>query len=204
MEKSPIILKDEMVLAAMDGRKTQVCIPLNPQPWLNQGGGLCWKPCSGVAFYNAHDTHDWHWHCKHGLKPLKGFNRPGTILWIKETWTHVYWKNQFKEYVYKADPKWRNEPEVRWSSSTQMPYAACRLQLEILDINVVRVQELTEQDAIAQGVSKNCPIGYIPAYLDSPYLYSYAQHWDLNNKRHTWDSNPWVWKIDFKKIEETK
>jgi len=76
-----------------------------------------------------------------------------------------------------------------------MPSEASRLTLEITNVRCERVQEITCDDVIAEGYGRG--INYIQAEI------AFADAWDkLNAKRgYGWDANPWVWVIEFKKIE---
>ena len=76
-----------------------------------------------------------------------------------------------------------------------MPKEACRIRLEITDIRVERLQDISNKDCIAEGITIS-ETG--PGTL---YYKEYAVLWDsINIKRASWKSNPWVWKISFKKL----
>lgn len=91
----------------------------------------------------------------------------------------------------------------RWRPSIHMPRWASRLTLEVLDVRVERLQSITEEDAAAEGMDGDCPIGHIPAYQKGPLAYHFAQSWDAiyGKGPHAWDANPWVWRVEFRKVE---
>ena len=75
-----------------------------------------------------------------------------------------------------------------------MPKWACRLWLEVVSVRVKRVQDISEGDAIAEGFI------YAGHGDDWQRHDSFRVYWDkLNSKKHPWDSNPWVWVVEFKR-----
>jgi hypothetical protein len=114
----------------------------------------------------------------------------GDRLWVKE----VFY-TESGDIWYKANGQSAPMP-IKWKSSMFMPRWASRILLEINRIRVERLQEITEEDCRAEGVSEPC----------SPFLMrtEYKELWDsLNTKRgFPWESNPWVWVISFKVVKE--
>lgn len=91
----------------------------------------------------------------------------------------------------------------KWRPSIHMPKWACRLWLEVISVKVERVQDITWQDALAEGVdAEHCCGGHecgcqgLPA--ESP-TYAFQALWDSIDLKHGWDTNPWVWVIEFKR-----
>jgi hypothetical protein len=82
-----------------------------------------------------------------------------------------------------------------------MPRVASRITLEIVSIRVERLQDISEEDAKAEGVTLDCPIGNIKVYAAAPYKYNFAHLWESINGPGSWNLNPWVWCIEFKKVE---
>lgn len=85
-----------------------------------------------------------------------------------------------------------------------MPRWASRITLEIVNVRVERVQEISEEDAIAEGCKP-----YIDPFEETQItsaVNSYVQLWDhLNAKRgYPWESNPWVWVVEFRRLEQPK
>lgn len=89
-----------------------------------------------------------------------------------------------------------------WSSPVHMPRWTSRITLEITDVRVQRVQEISEEDAIAEGIQLNT-LGP-PATRGYYGPRNHFKHlWDsINAKRgYSWESNPWVWAVTFKRID---
>lgn len=138
----------------------------------------------------------------------------GTILWVRETWQYVDFLGEDNGYVYKAtDPDWDNMDDWKWKPSIFMPKEACRLFLKITDIKAERLHDITEEDAIDEGVLSTGAKSFgkeFRAYVnyqnEGHYFdnakSSFKTLWDSIN--NNWDSNPWVWKILFQKTEKPK
>ena len=88
-----------------------------------------------------------------------------------------------------------------------MPRVASRINLLIKDIRVERLQDITEEDAIAEGLEYYESEGkrYFTNYVDEPNFLgavnSYHSLWEKINGKDSWESNPWVWVIDFERIK---
>ena len=82
-----------------------------------------------------------------------------------------------------------------------MPKSACRTWLEIIDIRIERVQDISEGDAEAEGIQFLRNIPDVDETLTAKQLFGYAL-WDLINEKrgYSWGSNPWVWVVEFKRI----
>lgn len=144
------------------------------------------------------------------------YGQPGDVLWVRETFHYVHdaETNKFLKYGYKAD--WSigitSHPKNKgiWRPSIHMPKEAARLFLQIQDIRVERLQDISENDAIAEGVAF---VGKTPSghnlYKDyrerfiEPFFApenSFMSLWVSINGQRSWMSNPWVWVIEFEKI----
>jgi hypothetical protein len=112
--------------------------------------------------------------------------------------------------VQPTDDEWER---VRWNPSIHMPRWACRIVLEVVSVRVERVQDITECDAEAEGVNPHdasIVIHRKPSgehercrVLDGTHRGAFACLWDsINAKRgHGWDANPWVWVVEFRRVE---
>ncbi len=89
----------------------------------------------------------------------------------------------------------------RWRSPIFMPRWASRITLEITGVRLERVQDISEADAKAEGCDGKCPVGNVAAYLPYPCSYHYSQLWESINGPGSWDANPFVWVLEFKRIE---
>jgi hypothetical protein len=208
VRERPIIFSAPMVRALLDGTKTQTRRVVNRV-----------QTVGPVTEFGPSDTrgYDWTFRCPRMLlhdvtheQLMKRcpFGQPGDRLWVRET--HVI--TNANEVVYRADyPKNAEErgmenipPEsaVRWRPSIHMPRWASRITLEIVDVRVERVQDISNEDAIAEGCNGGPHVeGYGENNPADPYE-EFAILWDtINGKRAPWDSNPWVWALTVKRIE---
>ena len=173
-----------MVRAILDGRKTQTRRVI--KPW---------------TMRLIDDVPAMLLECPYGV--------PGDRLWVRETWCHIGSHSgpetcgkSVQDVRYRAD---RTEGYV-WSPSIFMPRWASRITLEVTGVRVQRVQEISEEDAMAEGAFLNVcdwwefgngfrgektPIG------------AYRSLWDtINFKRgFGWSVNPWVWVVEFRRVE---
>ena len=150
------------------------------------------------------------------------YGKVGDILWVRETWGEVFW-NFFSGILYKADGDLEFEGKFyaldKWSPSIHMPKKHARIYLEITEIRVERLHEITTEDAIAEGIE---PIKFMSqkkietvgqlyrdylvkqTHLDkgTKPLKSFESLWQSINGMESWQHNPWVWVISFKQIEK--
>ncbi len=170
------------------------------------------------------------WHTRTGETYLCPFGEPGDRLWVRETWgvgsRPDPWGG-FDGIEYRADEdgldygddlpchKVQTPDDVclgdyrlGWKPSSHMPRWACRLMLEITAVRVERLQAISEADAISEGASVNVlpdirlPRSHPRAALPMVYAGSreiFADLWDSTGG--DWDSNPWVWVIEFNRSE---
>jgi hypothetical protein len=91
-----------------------------------------------------------------------------------------------------------------WKPSIFMPKAACRIFLEITDVKVERLQDISEEDAINEGVEllpNNRYKYYLSEYFDCiNAVHSFQTLWKSINGAESWEANPFVWAIEFKQI----
>ena len=210
----PILLKDEMVRAILDGRKTQTRRVMKPQP----EGGLDFTPFAPFGVVNGKGNP---LICRHG--------QPSDRLWVRETWCDVNLQGA-PGIAYRADedirdlmaePSFHDEDgafnygdervkpyhfavwsedlfsgaEGRWRPSIHMPRWASRITLEITDVRVERLQDISNEDAVAEGIGTPCDMRY--AALDA-----FKPLWESINGHDSWEANPWVWVIEFKRIPQ--
>lgn len=188
MKERPILFSGEMVRAILDGRKTQTRRVVKPQPNL-----LRWCPIQSGRYDGWDDEHGNPYPCPYGV--------PGDQLWVRETCLIHCKPRRLEpkgEVVYKADFPDEATAEPGWNPSIFMPRWASRIQLEITNIRVERVQNISIPDAVAEGIrvitDPECP------EPDERYRVL----WDtINAKRgYSWETNPWVWVIEFKRIDQ--
>jgi hypothetical protein len=157
------------------------------------------------------------------------YGLPGDRLWVRETWGLVYragnravsvipptgqqQQEALRKALYRATDKVPENAALRWRSPRFMPRWASRLTLEILDVRVQRLQEISEEDAQAEGV-RPLPLqeGGAGAWWTADVSAGLALHsrtpqgafakgWDrISGKRASWASNPWVWALTFRRL----
>lgn len=204
--EKPILFKGEMVRAILDGRKTQTRRPVQlPKD------GLVWRWDGAWVDSGFEDTGQYmhiQFRCKsdpweadprdqtlHRVGCPYGF--PGDKLWVRETF--AYYPDE-KHVIYAAsegDELAAGGTNLKgcWKPSIFMPRWASRITLEITEVRVQRVQEITAADAIAEGI-----------LVDDRQLRetpNFRQLWDsINAKRgFGWKENPWCWCLTFKRIK---
>jgi len=199
MKERPILFSGEMVRAVLEGRKTQTR-RLNGLARINENPDAYFF--SGFDYINDHIYAVFE---KRGTNDIESlsvkcpFGIPGDQLWVKET--HYFIDND--SVVYRAD----GECEVaRWTPSIFMPRKASRINLEITDIRVERLKDITEEDARSEGVRESVPDGFD---IDKPmrdqpfpvYKHSFSKLWESINGLGSWYMNPWVWVIEFRRLK---
>lgn len=136
----------------------------------------------------------------------------GDVLWVRETWHPK--RHSFPiglPFEYKATAKEDGNPmDEPWKPSIFMPKEACRLFLKITNVRVERLQDITEGDAIVEGVAHvidkitgYCGYDYINGgynLMTTPYN-GFRSLWKKINGAESWEANPWVWVIEFERVE---
>ena len=147
------------------------------------------------------------------------YGRVGDVLWVRETWqkrNENAIKEGFEKYYYKAS--FNGCSDAGWKPSIYMPKDAARIFLQITDIRIERLQEITNEDAKAEGIIKllvdnELPIPRIeyknylnpykhhslPETWNTPY-HSFQSLWESINGSDSWELNPFVWVVEFKQI----
>lgn len=192
MKERPIQFKGEMVRAILEGRKSQTrrtkgLKDINEEPdcwkpfWFNDRGQnliVSWESVNRLVAPNIETK------CPYGKK--------GHRLWVKETYRVFSGDEGTNGIFYKADGKFINS--FLWKSSMFMPRWASRILLEITDISVERLQDISEKDATSEGVA-------FTKYLNANARYHFMELWNKINGKCPWELNPWVWVINFRKIK---
>ena len=128
----------------------------------------------------------------------------GQRLWVRETWA----KSEVREFIYlKADGSGLPS-NLKWKPSIHMSRWASRINLEITEVRVERVQEIEDtEDLLDEGMTMhpaNCETAYYPLGPEARSTNEFKALWDsLNAKRgYGWDMNPWLWVISFRRLDE--
>ena len=225
MKERPILFSGPMVRALLVGTKTQTRRIIKAQPAEFVQVTPDRHPTTRTAPYidaycgekkTAQNprgmSREWHWwtadnrlgehlaRCPYGI--------PGDRLWLRESCCPNYGGPMIP--AYRADWSTRSgefASEPRWTPSIHMPRRASRITLEITNVRVERLQEISESDAVAEGLKSMPPcFGHgwqsLPPSGDgwcAPTL-AYRELWESINGPNSWDLNPYVWVIEFKKL----
>ncbi|HDY9012725.1 TPA: hypothetical protein RRI78_001728 [Klebsiella pneumoniae] len=216
MKERGMIFNAEMVRAILDGRKTQTRRPIK------------WKQTRFTEIGERDDGSKWPWsedaeHACDFWHPCP-FGAVGDRIWIRESFfpaplemqytppRKTMWNIAYRDGVQmeKLAPAEYN-PLIynyeRWTPSIHMPRWASRILLEITDVRVERLNAISEEDARAEGIIDggclNCgepePCGCANPEPDATDAFAYL--WQSIYGQENWNANPWVWVIEFKRVE---
>lgn len=198
MKHRPILLSTPMVQAILEGRKTQIRIVLKSKTQFEAlifHNGKLLRKCTRTI-PSLVET---------GIKCPYGcpYGKVGDILWVRETWCRPFNPGKF---LYKADQT-NIVQSNRWKPSIHMPKEAARIFLEITNVRVERLQDITQTDAEKEGVLIDdeglACMNYISNEFDMfPPEESFRTLWQSINGPESWEANPWVWVIEFKKVSK--
>lgn len=205
MKERPMIFNAEMVRAILDGRKTQTRRLVNPEPDSPQllEARTAESGCVYAIHANRSNVHQgrFRWDCP--------FGKPGDRIWVRETWARYNIDQDSHDMAYRATTPEDWPEEGRWRPSIHMPRWASRITLEITGVRVERLQSISDEDVDAEGFAGDYPTSALPAlFPGEPSDWShlsmrdcYGVLWKSIYGEESWQSNPWVWVIEFKRIE---
>lgn len=215
MRERPILFSGPMVRAILDGRKTVTRRVLKPQPDLDGGPPLAtgWfhpETADGGPGPHTFGVYgvDWHVRCPYGA--------PNDWLWVQEAHAislfgcaHVYYRADNAARAYDLGTEALNRLEslvtvqkAQTRSGRFMPRWASRIMLEVVSVRVERLQEITEEDARAEGIDVET-LGALYRLRDGTPVArdAFGDVWaEINGKRAPWASNPWVWRVGFRRM----
>jgi len=198
MTERPILFNGPMVRAILDGRKTQTRRVVKPQPkGTPELGGF------GRLWFDGRDDMQ----CPYGVR--------GDRLWVREAWkSNSTFNDQPPRDIppgcrvfYLADPSYSPDA-ARYRHARFMPRWASRITLEVTGVRVERLQEISEEDADAEGFGGDFPHAVMPelfpdadeaGQLSIPQCYRIL--WESINGEGSWEANPWVWAITFRRLD---
>lgn len=178
----PILFSGPMVSAILDGRKTQTRRVIKPQPLKS----------SHYGDVEESDKYPGEWFQWEGGDRGESFTCPygnvGDRLWVRERFMA---ESRNTIHYYADGWGYSDCPDSRWKPSIHMPRWASRITLDVTGVRVQRVQDLSYDDAFAEG---------IPTPRDGCPIEEFAYLWDSINKKRgfEWELNPWVWVIGFR------
>lgn len=250
MKERPILFSGAMVRAILEGRKTVSRRAIKHQPDVPVTDAIPRR-----NYPHGPATVDWYWRPQHGHLngvPSNGwdfkcpYGQPGERLWVRETWARVGTTDP-GYLTYRATyprclpaglenvPADIRDAGERWRPSIHMPRAACRILLEVIDVRVERLQDISEEQARAEGVlpGEHCigPIGTNSDAIRCQHCGDlrrdhigvalvcrgrsgdcwngntgkggFGMLWESINGFGSWAENPWVWVVEFKRVEQS-
>ena len=210
MKERPILFSAEMVRAIIDGRKTMTRRVIDFNKIARKTG--CTK--GTLAYSNTFKS----WAVVDGNGSADmclvncPYGEPGDRLWVRETFCDRNNNGEQIKPLYRADGQeyedgdgWHFEP--KWKPSIFMPRMYSRITLETTNVRVERLQDISDDDALAEGTpgawveNDDYPGGYFENQ-NKAHVFFFRQLWDsINAKRgYSWESNPRVWVIGFKRV----
>lgn len=188
MSTKPILFNTEMVKAILEGRKTVT------RRIIKRDLLLCCDFDTDGTICGCQDK-DGDWYEIEDFAPYK----IGDILYVRETWRYSKFHGDEQGYMYRAscDENW----DGFWKPSLHMPKEAARIWLKVTNVRVERLQDITPKQAGEEGVIWE---------TDNSGIYRrmrFKKLWDSTIKKqdldkYGWDANPYVWVIEFERIEE--
>lgn len=193
MKERPILFSAPMVRAILDGSKTQTRRVVKLQT----------PKAASISDF-----------CVDGIRVGRcPYGQPGDRLWVRERWKHIegggiydaaggLMDSHEDETIY-----WATRPSYPgpWKPSIHMPRWASRITLEITGVRVEQLQDISEADAIAEGVGqvvreKLPRVQQCGEYdaIDVDPVAEYRGLWEAINGDGSWETNPWVWVVEFK------
>ncbi len=204
MKERPMLFSDPMVRALLAGTKTQtrrvVKFAREPIEHPQMAGVMTARIGRRDVWVNSQASHPNH------ISKACPYGQPGDRLWVRETFskvdgqTHPWIATDYRA-TYTHGDRLGDHLGIkrRWTPSIHMSREASRILLEITSVRVERLQEISEADAQAEGV---CGVdwGHGMDYGGKAcYRKPYQQLWESINGPGSWDANPWVWVIEFKR-----
>ena len=204
----PMPFSTDMVKAILSGKKTQNRRIVKQA----KGWDINWKVIpikeghlDGIQRYEIRCGTQYH------LPWFKSKFSVSDILWVRETWACISYRNPDEteyEYFYRASNRsiYEDGEKIKWKPSLFMPKDACRLFLDVKELRTERLQNISEQDAIAEGVINLEGTILWYNYIQDRYtcwsaIESYKSLWQKINGVDSWEENPIVWVATFAIVE---
>lgn len=232
MKYIPTLFSTEMVQSEIEGRKKMTRrtkglerINANPDEWT-----LTSKNKNICRFFSGEENNpnpiEKYWifehcisfeqievKCPYGV--VRDIKEKSDILWVRESFDVAKFSDE-NIYFYKANFKVNEDVLMKWRPSIHMPKEACRIFLRVTDVRCERLHEITEQDAVDEGIGSPFPSpGNTPFYLNymekaksfkmnhiaDNAIHSFQSLWVKINGQSSWDDNPYVWVVSFERCE---
>lgn len=205
MRERPILFSAPMVRAILAGAKTQTrrIVKMKTHYQIEErDNGTPWP----WMYDGDRDADSW-MACPYGVR--------GTRLWVRETFCDD-WHMDRGVIEYRADGELDSDmfdAGCTWRPSIHMPRWASRITLEVTDVRVERLQDISEKDAQAEGIERTedffgCPCWRVYGEPDGADVVapddpigSYRSLWESINGPGSWEANPWVWVVSFRRLD---
>ena len=213
MKERPILFSAPMVRAILAGRKTQTRREVNRINGI--GPVTCFGGSEATGYdFALRDRRDmWNEFREDELLGRCPYGIPGDRLWVRETWFDNMASDDGDtektpaRCVYRSDGEFIEQfpedyMEGKWTPSIHMPRWASRITLEVVSVRVERLQDITNMDALSEGCDGE-------RWLDAdgsegrgvePWE-QFRELWRNINGPDSWDANPWVWVVEFRKLK---
>ena len=187
MKETGLMFKAPLVRAILEGRKTQTRRIAKPVRHADRGNVY-----SPGALVLEHEP-------QHVINRACPYGQPGDRIYVRETFSqHPEWG----QLAFRADGEefedadgWLWEP--KWQPSSQIPKELARIWLEVTGVRVERLQEITPEDCIAEGLNTTLRERDAEVNLKQQF----KELWESTGG--DWAANPWVWAVDFKALSTT-
>lgn len=206
----PILFSGAMVRAILAGEKTVTRRPVkwresgfaggrrepdgcpDAPTWEHRGGHTVGHVCSGGGF--------------HGAPVLHVPALVGDRLWVRETWRPDH-SHDVNDTRYRADLPAGTEPEIAnvypWRPSIHMPRKRSRLLLDVVSVRVERLHDITDADLQREGIN-NPHAAMFGRTNDESRRAMFAKTWAGAYGQASWNANPWVWRVEFRRVEAVR
>lgn len=209
VKERPMLFSAPMVCAILEGRKTVTRRALKVQPHIDSSGNFCvGRSNYGQDIYGKPVT-------KHFVSSDCPYGQPGDRIWVREAWQADAQVNEVaprelshgEPIRYPADGASRQTgcsmiTPGKTRPSIHMPRWVSRILLEITDVRAERLQEISRSDIRAEGLE--CPPELASDDVSPNYRGWYPaawrELWESINGADSWNSNPWVWVVEFKRV----
>lgn len=217
MKERGMIFNGDMVRALLDGRKTQTRRAVK-----GVDGAVSFSrewDVNGKEIFIVLGEKD-----QTGMNPVLGaiscpFGMVGARIWVRETWAEAgasapnltLYRANYPEHIPSQYENVPTADSILWRPSIHMPRWASRILLEITEVRVERLNSISERDAVAEGI-KTGRCGNETTWRDAFYVpgdnqpyfnaaTAYGDLWSSIYGEDSWAANPWVWVIEFKRID---
>lgn len=207
MKHIPTLFSTEMVQAILEDRKKMTRRTKGLDQYNNPDDKPIDDDNPGRWFYAGMKDGILHMECMDTFESFetKAPYSIGDILWVRESFTVEMMRYRYKADDYITDEEKAENIKPKWRPSIHMPKEACRIFLKVTDVRCERLHEITEQDAVDEGVEVNTPVGYKNYLVDGDYFstakYSFKSLWVKINGKVSLDANPYVWIISFERCD---